>query len=106
VDEHRNNGFNISLYSYTVFISNSIGEAEYPHLNQIELYDQVLSKYLNKEEWDEIRPRLLPIKINTPSRDNLRKMLDEHFVIEEVKESTGMGYWDMSALYVFRKKAQ
>jgi hypothetical protein len=104
MNEYRKNGFGINLYGYTVLISNSIGEAEYPHLTQLELFEQVLSKFLLKEELDEIRPFLLPIKINTPSRNDLNAMLDKHFVIEEVRESEGLGYWDMSALYVFRKK--
>ncbi len=103
--DYRRMNFDINLYGYTVFIANNIGEANYPHLSQLELFEQVLSKYLSKEELDEIRPFLLTFRIYIPTQNDLRAMLDKHFVIEQVREYDGVGYWGMAAQYVFKKKA-
>ncbi len=102
--DYRSMNSEINLYGYTVLIANNIREAEYPHLTQVELFDQVLSKYLSKEEWDELRPFLAPLKIYIPTKNDLREMVDKHFEIEQVNEYDDVGYWDMAAQYVFKKK--
>jgi len=104
VRDFRGNHSELSLYANTVFLANSIGKSTYPHLTQLEIFEQVLSKYLTKDELDEVIPNLLPIKINLPSRTDLKAMLEKHFVLEQVRESKGPGYWDTTAQYVARKK--
>jgi len=106
MNKYRQNNLDINLYGYTVLIANSIGEAGYPHLSQLQIFEQVLSKYLTQEELDEVTPFMLPIKINIPSRADFRAMLEKHFVLEQIRESHGPGYWDMTAQYVFTKKAR
>ncbi|MFC2165857.1 hypothetical protein ACFLT2_12790 [Acidobacteriota bacterium] len=106
MDDYRRMNFDINLYGYTVLIANNIGETDHPHLSQLEIFEQVLSKYLTKEELDEVIPFLLPFKINIPTRDDVKAMLDRHFEIEEVRESQGLGYWDMVVQYMFKKRAQ
>ena len=74
------------------------------NLSQLELFEQVLLKYFTDEEWEEIKSFFLTFKINTPTLSDLRAMSDKHFVIEQVREMKGVGYWGMAMQYVFRKK--
>ena len=105
VEEYRANHHPMSLHMYTILLVNSIRENEYPHLSKEELFEQVLFDHLTREEADSIRPFLYGGTLYFPMRDELNQMLDKHFHVADVIECRGLGYWDMGAQYVLRRKA-
>jgi hypothetical protein len=46
------------------------------------------------------------MKLDVPTRDEVRALAEKHFLIEKENESAGVGYWGMANEYVFRKKSQ
>jgi hypothetical protein len=103
--EYRKTRPGIPMPLYLVMMRNSLRSNYYPELTSGEFTRRFILPHLEEDEKPWFMHMMTEMKFYFPKRDQLISLLKKYFNIVEIKESSGPGYWDTSAIYVLKLKS-
>lgn len=103
VEEYRQNGYDMSIFQFTVLLAMSIRSCHYPQYTGLEMYEKEIFNHFNEKEIAETRPFLADKIFFFPEREKLEGLLTKYFEILRVVDNNDPGYWGAMNTYIMRR---